>query len=107
MNVPRLSELSVKALLSDVANDQLLQMHLPDLRDSEGHLKVGLNKQYLFNVINTVRPEFFSRNISALLTARRDAHAERTQAFINIDSSIYDVLVNSTLINKSKLLLFN
>ena len=78
MSVPRLSELSVKALLSDIANDRELQRHLPDLRDSEGNLKVGLNKQYLFNVINTIRPEFFAKNISALLAAKKEEHAERT-----------------------------
>jgi hypothetical protein len=101
--VPRFSELSVKALLTDIANDKELQMYLPDLKDSEGHIKVGLNKQYLFNVINTIRPEFFSKNISALYAAKKEEHAERTQAFINIDSRIYDVIAKSTLINKSKL----
>jgi hypothetical protein len=76
VNVPRLAELSVTKLLADVANDSQLQMYLPDLKDSEGQIKYNISRQYLFNVINTVKPDFFQKNIRGLLEAKKDLHAE-------------------------------
>jgi hypothetical protein len=46
VNVPRLPELSAIKLGQDVANDPLLKLYLPDMRDGTRQL----NRQYLFNV---------------------------------------------------------
>jgi hypothetical protein len=101
--VPRLPELSVTNLLDDVANDPVLRSHLPDLRDVDGKIKLNMNRQYLFNVINTLRPRFFRENISSLMQTRKDQHAEKTKSFIDVRSSIYDLIANSKLISKSKI----
>lgn len=65
--VPRLPELRVPALLDEVANDPLLRSYLPDLRDVEGKIKLNMNRQYLFNVVNTLRPDFFRENMSFIM----------------------------------------
>ena len=101
--VPRLPELSVTNLMTDVANDFLLRSYLPELRDADGKIKLNLNRQYLFNVINTIRPRFFSENIRSLMQIRKDQHAEKTKSFIDVDSSIYELIANSKLISKSKI----
>ena len=74
--VPRLPELRVPALLDEVANDPLLRSYLPDLRDVEGKIKLNMNRQYLFNVVNTLRPDFFRENMSFIMQIRKDQHAE-------------------------------
>jgi hypothetical protein len=102
--VPRLPELRVPALLDEVANDPLLRSYLPDLRDVEGKIKLNMNRQYLFNVVNTLRPQFFKENMSFIMQARKDQHAEKTKSFIDVRSSIYDLIANSKLISKSKIL---
>ena len=102
--VPRLPELRVPALLDEVANDPLLRSFLPDLRDVEGKIKLNMNRQYLFNVVNTLRPHFFRENMSFIMQARKDQHAEKTKSFIDVRSSIYDLIANSKLISKSKIL---
>ncbi len=102
--VPRLPELRVPALLDEVANDPLLRSYLPDLRDVEGKIKLNMNRQYLFNVVNTLRPDFFRENMSFIMQIRKDQHAEKTKSFIDIRSSIYDLIANSKLISKSKIL---
>ena len=78
-------------------------MYLPDLIDSEGHVRSSLNREYLFNVINTIRPRFFPENISTLMRCRKDLHADKTKSYINIETNIYNLISNSALISKSKL----
>ena len=70
-------------------------MYLPDLKDSEGQIKYNLSRQYLFNVINTIKPTFSPKNIRALLEAKKDLHADQTKSFINVDVNIYNLIAGS------------
>ena len=54
INVPRMAELAAKDILKFARNDPEINFYLPPLTD-----KAVLNKEYLFNVINTVKPDFF------------------------------------------------
>ena len=66
VNVPRMPELSVQGLISKVATDKVLTKYLPCLIDDQGRFK-AVNRQYLFNIINTIKPDFFPQNIRALM----------------------------------------
>ena len=101
VNVPRMPELSVQQLIGKVASDKILAKYLPDLVAEEGKFRT-INRQYLFNVINTIKPDFFPANIRALMQARKDMAAEKNKTFIEINSNIYNLIVNSQLINRSK-----
>jgi len=101
--VPRFPEFSVTKLLDDVVKDPLIRSYLPDLRDVDGKIKLNMNRQYLFNIINTLNPDFFSENMSCLMQNRKDQHAEKTKSFIEIRSNLYDLIANSKLISKSKI----
>ena len=76
VNVPKMPELSVANLMVTVAKDRLLQSYLPDLIDEQGKTR-AINRRYLFNIINTVKPTFFPNNIRELMRSRRDQEAER------------------------------
>jgi hypothetical protein len=58
VNVPKLPELTAQSLTANCVRDKLLSKYLPDLADTDGRIKT-INRQYLFNMINTLRPEFF------------------------------------------------
>jgi hypothetical protein len=67
INVPRMPELSAKYLIRMAKADPVINRFLPDLTD-----RAILNKEYLFNVINTVQPSFFPGNIRALMKAKQE-----------------------------------
>ena len=101
VNVPKMPELTVTNLLRDAVNDKLLNSYLPDLVGYEGKLKT-INRQFLFNVINTLKPEFFPANIRGIMEARKNIRAEQNNTFINVEANIYNLIMNSQQINRSK-----
>jgi hypothetical protein len=104
--VPRLPEFRVADLLEQVADHPKVKGFLPDLRDADGKIKLNLNRQYLFNVINSRLPDFFSKNMSSIMQARKDQHAEKTKSFIDVKKGLFDLITNSKLISKSKIFSF-
>jgi hypothetical protein len=53
-------------------------------------------------VINTLDPSFFPVNIRKLLKERKDLHAEKHKTFVDIKSDIYNLIINSQLVSRSK-----
>jgi hypothetical protein len=94
VNVPKIPELSVTNLLADVVRDAKLKQYLPDLTDSEGRIKT-ISRQFLFNIINSLKPEFFPQNITGLMKSRKEDQAEKNKTFIEVKSHIYDLIMNS------------
>ena len=72
VNVPRMPELSVENLIKDVVKDKKINRFLPDLYDEVSGRMKTINRQYLFNIINTIKPTFFPENIQMLLKQRKD-----------------------------------
>jgi hypothetical protein len=88
-------ELNVSTLLTGALRDPVLKQYLPDLSGGmEGRTKT-INRQFLFNIINSMKPEFFPANIRGLMKARKDAQAEKDKSFIEIKPVFYDLLMNS------------
>ena len=58
--VPKYDELSVKLLFPHLKNDPVFMLYLPD-RFANGHPP---DRDYLFNVLNTLKPEYVSNIIS-------------------------------------------
>ena len=101
VNVPKIAELSANALARDAATDPVLKKYLPDLIDSEGKVR-HISRQFLFNVINTLKPEFFPANIQKILRDKKDRKAEKTKSYVDIRSELYQLIVNSELVSQSK-----
>jgi hypothetical protein len=79
VNVPRMPELSVKSLIDLAYADEQIRQYLPEITG-----KKILNRQYLFNVINTAQPDFFPNNVRELMHNKNQEIAMKKQKFINI-----------------------
>ena len=71
IHVPKIPELSANQLVKDAVNDSRIKRYLPDLKLEGGEIK-KINRQFLFNLINTLDPSFFPVNIRKLLKERKD-----------------------------------
>jgi hypothetical protein len=75
--VPRLPELAVGSLLRDALKDKKLQKYLPDLTIEKENGEIDevklktVNRQFLYNIINSIKPNFFPQNIRAVMEARK------------------------------------
>jgi hypothetical protein len=65
-------ELTVTSLLNDALKDRLLKQYLPDLKNPWTDVVKTINRQFLFNIINTKKPSFFPDNIRGLMQARKE-----------------------------------
>ena len=59
INVPRFEELSIKNLFPHLKNDSAFMMFLPD-KYPKGHPP---DREYFFNVLNTLNPEYVANII--------------------------------------------
>jgi hypothetical protein len=82
-------------------HDPVLKLYLPDLQHDDGTYK-NINREFLFNVINTLKPQFFPENIRGLMKARKELQVEKNKNFIEIKSDFYNLISSSQLMAKSK-----
>ncbi|CDW74182.1 UNKNOWN [Stylonychia lemnae] len=94
VNVPKMSELSAKAITSDAYSDRGIELYLPDRKDGR-----PLNRQFFFNVINTVKPKFFEHNIKMGLKLRQDEAARKNKRFIEIKADMYQLIKGAINLN--------
>lgn len=66
-------------LLADALRDPELKKYLPDLIG-----KQTINRQFLFNIINTIKPNFFPFNIRGIMEAKKEQQAAKNQTFIEV-----------------------
>ena len=59
IHVPQYEELSVKALWPQVADDEEISKYFPD----QYAVGKGPGRDYLFNVLNTIQPDFLKQMI--------------------------------------------
>jgi hypothetical protein len=64
-------ELTAKNLYILSKKDEIIRDYLPDLTD-----KASINKEFLFNIINTVKPSFFPESMHELMRARQEKIAQ-------------------------------
>lgn len=95
--VPRMPELSAKHLLKEAIEDEDINYYLPPVRDN--HV---LNKEFLFNIINTVKPEFFPESIRDLMRIKQEKIAMSRQKFVYMTERIYTLVQNTQIIPQSK-----
>lgn len=69
VHVPKYDELSVKGIYAQVSEDPELQAHLPDLGESSK----AVDRQYFFNVVNSIHPEYLTHVIRSSQEARNGA----------------------------------
>lgn len=97
VHVPRLEELSAKNLIDQVKQDKEVMLFLPDLRN-----KQTFNREFMFNIINTVKPSFFPENIKKALQQRREMAMMRDNKYISISSDMYNMIVGSNMVAKNQ-----
>ncbi|CDW73931.1 UNKNOWN [Stylonychia lemnae] len=96
VNVPKMSELSAKSITKDAYSDRGIELYLPDLKDGR-----PLNRQFFFNIINTVKPKFFEHNIKMGLKLRQDEAARKNKRFIEIKADMYQLIKGAINLNPS------
>ncbi|CDW73515.1 UNKNOWN [Stylonychia lemnae] len=94
VNVPKMSELSAKSITQDAYSDRGIKMYLPDRKDGR-----PLNRQFFFNIINTVKPMFFEHNIKMGLKNRQDEAARKNKRFIEIKADMYQLIKGAVNLN--------
>ena len=90
INVPRMAELSVKSLINAAREDPDISQYLPAISE-----KKVINREYLFNIINSVKPDFFKANIRAIIAQKKEDLALKQQKYINVTDSIYQIIQNT------------
>jgi hypothetical protein len=97
VNVPRIPEFQSKQLEMDAVNDKLLQRFIP-----ESKLKRPLPRQYLYNVINSIKPEFFPSNILHAMKRRSDGATDSKQEKIQIRQEFLSFFNTKAFTSSSK-----
>jgi hypothetical protein len=67
--------------------------YLPDYQQRK-----MIRREYLINVINTVKPSFFPRNIRELIKRKNNAIAEKKKSFIAIKPEFLKLIQESNFI---------
>ena len=80
-------ELTAKGLIKEALKDPIIKRYLPDLGE-----KSIINKEFLFNIINTVKPHFFPQNVEELMIRKQEKLAEKKQKFMMVTNHIYSLI---------------
>jgi hypothetical protein len=90
VHVPRVAEFKVKGLLEMARKDELVSKYLPDVSE-----KRVMNRQFLFTVINTLRPSYFPTEIHGALHHRKEKKALLESKYISMSPAMYQLIMNS------------
>ena len=103
--VPVYQELTVHKVLDMVRkNNADIMNYLPDLpKNDDGTEKVyRINREYFFNVVNTLAPDFFPNAIQQIEDDRKTRRNKEEEDFVNCDNDIYEVIKSMTANFRSK-----
>jgi hypothetical protein len=96
VHVPRFKQFSVRKLLQWSIADQTLRHYLPDFDDLEMEDPAfTIAKEFLFNLVATLKPDFWSRQIEDALQQRKEKQALKEQQQIEITEDFYNLLMGS------------
>lgn len=98
IKVPHFDEYSAMRIMEQVRAIPKFRQYLPDL----DHMVKPLNREYLFNIINTVDPTYFGRNIRHSYEMRKLESARNSQRQCTITEQMYNLIVNSNQITTGK-----
>jgi hypothetical protein len=97
--VPRFEELSVKALWPDVSSDDQCSAYFPDRENSSK----PIDRDYFFNVLNTLQPKYVASLIEASLNRRNDPVAnEEKKEYILVSDDWHSKLLSHPFISSKK-----
>ena len=65
-----MQELNVKAMMKEAKSDPIISRFLPDVTGNR-----VLNRTFLFNIINTLKPDYLSFNMRAIIEQKNEEHA--------------------------------
>jgi hypothetical protein len=76
VNVPKFAELAASKLYTMAMSNKEIRQYLPEPSQENPH---PVNREFLYNIINTLDEEFFHRNIPEAYRLRREHEMERKQ----------------------------
>ena len=99
--VPRFAELSAKRIYQIAMGNPEIRMYLPEPISSDSSDAIGVNKDFLYNIVNTLDEEFFQKNISEAYRKRKEQEMERKQQSLSITSYMLDLIRSSNIKSSS------
>ena len=73
IEVPKYKAISVQKVYEKVKSNDLIMSYLPDFKPEEIQPKHALDREFFFNVINTLDPDFFPSAIESIEEQRLEA----------------------------------
>lgn len=95
--VPRFQEFVSKDLEEEAYNEKDIAIYLPERK-----IKRPLPREYLYNIINTVKPSFFPKSIMDAMKARKEKLAAKRNDIISIRSDFMQFLNQGAFFSTSK-----
>ena len=74
--MPKYKSISVQKVYDKVKGNELIMSYLPAFNDEEVEPKLALSREFMFNIINTLDPEFFPSAIQHEEEARVKAKGQ-------------------------------
>ena len=98
INVPKFKALSVGKVYEKVKDNDLIMSYIPDFDPEETEPKVALCREFFFNIINTLDPEFFPKAIESIEAQRLEAQSGTTAENLQVEiiPELYDLIQYGT-----------
>ncbi len=96
----------MKNLLRCALLEDDLKKYLPNFPESGKDLNEAsgatINKKFLFNVIATVKPDFWTHHIKEAMKQRRQKIVAEEMKYVELKTEFFDLIVNSEHTSSSK-----
>lgn len=89
VKVPRFATLSVKIVLDKVASRHDIMRYIPDIKK---HDSKAIDREFLFNIVNTVDCEFFNTEIERVEKEREERQVKEESDTIAIRPELYQLI---------------
>ena len=93
--VPNLPDFTARNLNVLAKDDPEISSYLPEYSEVR-----PFNRNFLFTIIHSVKPDFFPHNIKELLFRRKEKLAEKNHSELEIGKGFLDLIMGSSSIPK-------
>ena len=95
VKVPVLPEMTAKVVFDIVKDNPKIMMYLPDPKDGGSKDQQRINREYLFNIVNTVDESFFMKNIANAYKMRKEHEMTKRNNKFEISAFMYNIITSS------------
>jgi hypothetical protein len=90
--VPKYKEFSLTAMYQSALQDHDLRKYLPE---PNGPKAKAPGRNWLFNVISTVKPDYFEAALDDCMKSRRDRAMLQDSKYVEMNESMFNLIMNS------------